>query len=119
MKPLGWIGSAKNDLLAFPADVVRELGYALYEAQKSGKHVSAKPLKGFGGAGILEIVEDHDGGTYRAVYTVRFADVIYVLHVFQKKSHRGVATPQDEIEKIKSRLKRAEEEHRTWQKNQP
>lgn len=90
MKLLGWIGRAKDDLLAFPADVVREIGHALYEAQKGGKHDSAKPLKGFGGAGVLEIVDDHRGDAYRAVYTVRFAGVIYALHAFQKKSRKAL-----------------------------
>jgi phage-related protein len=114
MKPLGWVGSAKEDLLAFPEEAVREIGHALYVAQLGGRHRSAKPLQGFGGAGVLEIVEDHDGAAYRAVYTVRFAEVIYVLHAFQKKSKKGVATPQQEIEKVRARLKRAEEEYARW-----
>lgn len=87
------------------------IGYALYIAQRGGKHGDAKPLRGFGGAGILELVEDHAGDTYRAVYTVRLASRIYVLHVFQKKSKTGAKTPKPEIELIRSRLKRAEEEH--------
>jgi phage-related protein len=116
MKILGWIGSAKEDLLAFPADVVREIGHALYVAQMGGKHNAAKPLKGFGGARVLEIVEDHDGDAYRVAYTVRFADVVYVPHAFQKKSRKGIATPPQEMEKVKSRLKRAEEEHVAWQR---
>jgi phage-related protein len=90
------------------------IGYALYIAQRGGKHADAKPLRGFGGPGIVEIVEDHAGGTYRAVYTVRLAGRIYVLHVFQKKSKSGIKTPKPEIELIKSRLKRAEEEHARW-----
>ncbi len=90
------------------------IGYALYIAQRGGKHADAKPLRGFGSAGILEIIEDHAGDTYRAVYTVRLAGRIYVLHVFQKKSKRGIKTPKPEIELIRSRLKRAEEEHTTW-----
>src|SRR5713101_2856030 len=92
IKPVVWIGSAKADLSAFPEEVKDSLGFALYMAQQGGKHSSAKPLRGFGGAGVLEIVEDHDGGTYRAVYTVRFAGRIYVLHSFQKKSKSGIAT---------------------------
>jgi phage-related protein len=96
----GLVGTAKEDLLAFPDEVVREIGHALYVAQIGGKHASAKPLKGFGGASVLEIVEDFDGDAYRAVYTVRFAEAVYVLHAFQKKSTKGVATPQREIDKV-------------------
>jgi len=84
-----------------------------------GKHHSAKPLKGFGGASVLEIVENHDGESYRAVYTVRFEKVVYVLHAFQKKSKTGIATPPQEIEKVKARLKRAAEEHALWQSENP
>ncbi|MGO9472153.1 MAG: type II toxin-antitoxin system RelE/ParE family toxin [Rhodomicrobium sp.] len=119
MKPLGWIGSARDDLLAFPEDVVREMGYALFVAQLGGKHGSAKPLKGFGGAGVLEVVEDHEGDTYRAVYTVRFSEVVYVLHAFQKKSKHGIAMPPQEMDKIRSRLKRAGEEYEAWKKLNP
>jgi phage-related protein len=115
MKPLGWVGSAKNDLLGFPASVVREIGHALYVAQIGGKDSTAKPLQGFGGAGVLEIVEDYAGNAYRAVYAVRFAEVIYVLHAFQKKSTRGVATPRQEIEMVRTRLRQAEEEYQRWQ----
>jgi phage-related protein len=112
---LGWIGTAKEDLLSFPDAVVREIGHALYVAQIGGKHASAKPLKGLSGAGVLEIVEDFDGDTYRAVYTVRLADIVYVLHAFQKKSKKGIATPRREIDIIKARLRRAEEEYAAWQ----
>jgi phage-related protein len=112
IKPLIWIGSARADLSAFPEEVKDAVGYALYIAQQGGKHPDAKPLHGFGGAGILEIVENHVGDTYRAVYTVRLAGRIYVLHAFQKKSKAGIKTPKSEIDLIKSRLKRAEEEHR-------
>jgi phage-related protein len=111
IKPVVWIGSTKADLTSFPEDVKDAIGYALYIAQRGGKHADAKPLRGFGGAGILEIVEDHAGDTYRAVYTVRLAGRIYVLHVFQKKSKTGIKTPKPEVELIKSRLKRVEEEH--------
>ena len=114
LKPLGWIGTARDDLLAFPEKVVREVGHALYIAQQGGKHPSAKPLKGFGGAGVVEIVEDHDGDSFRAVYTVRFAAVVYVLHAFLKKSKSGIGTPPKEIKKIQARLKVAEEEYRQW-----
>jgi len=98
---------------AMPEDVRDVFGKALFVAQLGGKHDAAKPLKGFTGAGVLEVVEDHDSDTYRAVYTVRFSDAVYVLHVFQKKSKKGIATPQEEIEKIKGRLKLAEELHKS------
>ena len=111
-KPLYWIASTREDLKAFPRPVQQAMGVALRDAQKGGKHDSAKPLKGFKGSGVLEVVQDHDGDTYRAVYTVRFAESIYVLHVFQKKSKRGVKTPKSVIDLIKARLKRAEREHR-------
>jgi len=117
-KPVVWIGTTKADLTSFPEDVKDAIGYALYIAQGGGKHADAKPLRGFSGAGILEIVEDHAGDTYRAVYTVRLAGRIYVLHVFQKKSKTGIETPKPEIELIKSRLKRAEEEHARWLEGQ-
>ena len=114
IKPVVWIGSSRTDLASFPEDVKDAIGHALYIAQRGGKHADAKPLWGFGSAGILEIAEDHAGDTYRAVYTVRFAGRIYVLHVFQKKSKAGIKTPKPEIDLIKSRLKRAEEEHARW-----
>lgn len=115
IKPVVWIGNTKADLTSFPEDVKDAIGYALYITQRGGKHADAKPLRGFGGASILEIVENHVGDTtYRAVYTVRLAGQIYVLHVFQKKSKSGIKTPKPEIELIKSRLKRAEEEHARW-----
>ena len=85
-KPVRWVGSSKADLSAFPADVKSRVGGALWEAQLGGKAPYAKPLRGFAGAGVLEVVDDFDGDTYRAVYTVRFASVVYVLHAFQKKS---------------------------------
>ncbi len=113
-KPLFWIGSSLDDLREFPEDTIRVMGFALRRAQDGGKHVSAKPLKGFGGAGVMEIVEDDDGNTYRAVYTVKFAGVIYVLHAFQKKSTKGISTPKHEIDLIKERLKRAEEHYSDW-----
>jgi phage-related protein len=116
MKPLGWIGSSREDLRAFPRHVQHEIGVALTVAQFGGKHPAAKPLRGFGGAQVLEVVEDHDGDTYRAVYTVRFADVLYVLHCFQKKSTRGVKTSQRDIEMIKARLRRAQEDYNAWRK---
>jgi len=118
IKPVAWIGSSKADLSAFPEEVKDSIGFALYVAKQGGKHRDAKPLRGFGGAEILEIVDDFDGDTYRAVYTVRFAGRVYVLHVFQKKSKTGIKTPKAEINLIQSRLKRAEEEHKTWLERQ-
>lgn len=90
------------------------MGYALYVAQRGRKHQQAKPLKGFGGAGVLEVVQHFDGNSYRAVYTVRFAGRVYVLHAFQKKSKRGIATPRADIDLVKARLKRAETIHAEW-----
>jgi phage-related protein len=106
--PLEFIGSSEDDLFKFPLEVKRVIGFALRAAQKGGKHPDAKPLTGFGGAGVLEIISDFDGNTFRAVYAVKFKGVIYVLHAFQKKSKKGVKTPQTEIDKIKSRLKQAQ-----------
>jgi phage-related protein len=108
MRALAWIGSSLDDLRELPDDVQDSFGYALYLAQAGEKHASAKPLKGFKGAGVLEVVENHDGETYRAVYTVRLASAVYVLHVFQKKSKRGIATPKADIDLIRQRLKTAE-----------
>jgi len=118
-KPVHWIGSSKEDLKAFPADVRWRVGGALWDAQIGEKAPFAKPLKGFGGAGVLEIVDDFDGDAYRAVYTVRFAGIDYVLHAFQKKSRRGIATPRRELNLIAARLKRAREEYAEWSKNKP
>ncbi|MCE9626473.1 MAG: type II toxin-antitoxin system RelE/ParE family toxin [Candidatus Eisenbacteria bacterium] len=110
-KPLFWVGSSRADLSAFPPPVKEVMGFALHLAQVGGRHIDTKPLKGFGGAGVVEIVEEHDGSAYRAVYTVRFAGAVYVLHAFQKKSKRGIATPKAELDLVKARLKRAEEHH--------
>jgi phage-related protein len=107
VKPLLWVASTKKDLLALPAEVIDTLGYALHLAQTGRKHEQTKPLHGFGSAGVLEIVEDWQGNTYRAVYTVRFAAAVFVLHVFQKKAKRGIATPKQDIDLIKDRLKTA------------
>lgn len=106
---LYWVGSSKKDLLALPEEVVDVFGYALYLAQVGRMHDQAKPLKGFGSAGVLEVVEDGEGGTYRAVYTVRFESAVYVLHVFQKKAKRGIATPKSDLDLIRHRLKAAEQ----------
>jgi phage-related protein len=114
VKPVRWIGSSRDDVRAFPEAVRLRIGGALWEAQTGGKAGWAKPLKGFGGVGVLEAVDDHDGDTYRAVYTVRFEGVVYVLHAFQKKSKSGIATPKHEIALIEQRLKRAREDHERW-----
>lgn len=111
LKPLHWIGSSLADLGDLPEPVRNTFGYALYIAQRGMRHDRAKPLKGFGGAGVLEIVESHDGNAYRAVYTVKFAQAAYVLHVFQKKSKKGVATPTSDIDLIRKRLKAAEDDY--------
>jgi phage-related protein len=108
-----WIGSSRDDLRRFSEAVQDEVGYAIYFAQRRRRHTSTKVLKGFGGAGVLEIIENDAGGTYRAAYTVKFAGVVYVLHVFQKKSKRGIQTPGTEIELIRRRLALAESHYRT------
>lgn len=110
-KELVWVGSSRKDLREFPPVVKRVFGVALFAAQLGERPPHAKPLSGFGGAGVLELVEDHNRGTYRAVYTVRFTDKIYVLHTFQKKSKSGIATPKRDIECIRQRLKIAERLH--------
>jgi phage-related protein len=104
-----WVGSSKKDLMAMPDEVKSAFGFALYLAQQGKKHQNAKPLKGFSGAGVLEVVEDYLGDTFRAVYTVKIAEVIYVLHCFQKKSKRGIETPKQEIDLIRDRLKMAQD----------
>ena len=107
-KPLEWIASSHKDLMALPSDVRRRFGYALSLAQIGDQDDAAKVLKGFGGAGVLEVVEDDAGGTYRAVYTVKFAEIVFVLHCFQKKSKSGIATPKPDMGIIRARLKVAE-----------
>lgn len=114
LKPVAWIASAKRDLKQFPEAVQDSLGDALQEVQYGRKPVHAKPLSGFGGASVLEITDDYDGDTYRTVYTVRFAEVIYVLHAFQKKSRRGIQTPKQEIDLVHARLRQAEAAYQEW-----
>ena len=109
LRPLVWMGSAKKDLLDCPDDVQQLFGYGLHQAQEGAKHEQAKPLKGFGGASVLEIVENDEIGTFRAVYTVRLETAVDVLHVFQKKSKKGIATAQADIDLIKARPKAARE----------
>ncbi|MGC1461181.1 MAG: type II toxin-antitoxin system RelE/ParE family toxin [Terracidiphilus sp.] len=108
LRSLRWIASAKKDLLAMPDKVQQTFGFALYQAQIGLLHADAKPLKGFGSAGILEVMESWQGNAYRAVYTVRFANAVYVLHCFQKKSKHGIGTPKPELDLIRERLKEAE-----------
>ena len=111
-RPVEWIGSSYRDFVSFPDAVQDTMGHALYLAQTGRLHSSAKPLKGFGGAGVVELVEDDQHGTYRAVYTVKFESAIYVLHAFQKKSKKEFKTPREEIELVRRRLKLAEEDDR-------
>ncbi len=118
-RPLDWAGSAKKDFLAFPAAVKDEIGNALGIAQFGGKHPSAKPWKGLG-SGVLEVVEDHAGDTYRAVYTVRFPEVVYVLHAFQKKSPKGIRTAGPDIDMVQRRLKSAQRDYEArYEKRKP
>src|SRR5665811_1795049 len=109
VKPVIWVGSSRKDLREFPEAVQDHIGYALYVAQRGGKHRDAKTLSGFGGAGIVEIVKDHRGDTFRAVYTLRYAGTVFVLHAFQKKSKTGRATPRRDMELIQQRLREAEQ----------
>ena len=115
VRPLFWVGSSKRDLLKLPGRVVDVFGYALFLAQTGGKHEQAKPLKGFSSAGVLEIVDDWEGNTYRAVYSVRFAESVFVLHAFQKKSKRGKSTPGRDMDLIRQRWKVAEQIAREMQ----
>jgi len=108
MKSLFWIGSSRKDIREFSDDVRDTFGYALFLAQNGQKHERAKPLRGFGSAGVLEVIESDSDGTYRVVYTVRFAHAVYVLHCFQKKSVSGISTAQQDIDLIRARLKQAE-----------
>ena len=109
LKPVVWVGSSRKDLRRFPDPIQREVGYAIYVAQRGGKHRDAKVLTGFGGAGVLEVVEDFRGDTFRAVYTLKFSDSVYVLHAFQKKSKSGRETPRRDVELIEQRLREAEQ----------
>ncbi len=109
LKPVTWVGTSLRDLREFPASVQDVMGYALYLAQRGSKHQDAKVLTGFGGAGVLEVIKDYRGDTFRGVYTLRFAGAVYVLHAFQKKSKTGRATPRREMDMIKQRLREAEQ----------
>ena len=116
-KPVEWVGSSRRDLKAFPRQVQRDVGQALFAAQCGEEYPSVKALKGFGGRAVLEIVAPYSSDAYRAIYTVRFAGVIYVLHAFQKKSTKGIATPQREIDLIRKRLADAERQFKERQKS--
>jgi phage-related protein len=116
-RPLEFLTAAYRDFTALPPQVQSKMGFALWRAQEGKKHPSVKPLTGFGGAGVLEVVEDHRGNAYRAIYTVRFDSAVYVLHAFQKKSKHGIATPKQEIDLVKARLKEAEAIHAKKQKD--
>lgn len=117
-KPVHWVGSTLDDLRKFPDQVREVIGHALRQAQLGAeKHPKAKPLKGFHGAGVLEVIADFDGDTYRAVYTIRFAGAVYALHAFQKKSKKGIETPKSDIDLVKQRLKAAEEDYKATQKS--
>ena len=115
LKPVIFIGSSRKDLKAFPDDVRDYVGHALYQVQMGRNILRAKPLFGCGGAGVIEIIKDYNTDTYRAVYTLKFDDVIYVLHAFQKKSKQGITTPKSDVALIKARLKLAEKHYRERQ----
>lgn len=108
LRELVWVGAAKGDLKSFPQKVQRAMGFALYRVQQGRTPATAKPLKGFGGAGVLEIMDNYDGATYRTIYTVRLSTGIYVLHAFQKKSTQGIATPRHELDVVHARLRQAQ-----------
>jgi len=116
MKPTYWIGSSKDDVSEFPTEVKKEIGFALFSAQHGETPLNSVPLAGFRGSKVPEVIVDYDGDTYRAVYTVKFKDALYVLHAFKKKSHKGISTPKHEINLIKSRLKVAEDDYKMRQK---
>ena len=115
LKAVSWVGSSRRDLRSFPASVRRDIGQALYAAQCGEEYPAVKALKGFSGRSVLEVVASDEAGTYRAVYTVRFQDAIYVLHAFQKKSKKGIATPKRSLEVIQQRLAAAERDYRERQ----
>jgi len=111
IRPLNWVGGSYRDYVRFPRPVQEEMGFALYLAQAGDRHPIAKTIKGFGGGGVVELATLHDGDAFRTVYTVKFADEVYVLHAFQKKSKRGIATPRSDIDLVRRRLKAAEEDY--------
>lgn len=111
MKPVHWVGSSKSDLLGFPREIIKQVGFCLSLAQEGSKAINAVPLVGFGGAGVLEVVADDDGDTYRAVYTVTLEDAVYVLHAFKKKSKTGRETPRRDMAMVRRRLRVAQDDH--------
>ena len=115
LKPLIWIGSSRRDLRAMPEEVRRHMGQALYSAQRGFTDPAAKPLKGFGGTRVMEVVGRYKMGAYRAVYAAHFENAVYVLHVFQKKSKRGIATPKSDVDLINKRFAEATEDYRRRQ----
>ena len=117
IKPVWWIGSTKKDLLALPEEVQHQIGFALFQVQGGKMPAEAKPLKGYGGASVQEIVVDFNRDTYRTVYTIRFTERIYVLHVFKKKAKSGIATPKSDLELIERRLKQAAEMEKNRRKS--
>jgi len=118
LKPVEFIGTSKKDLSGFPDPVKQDIGHALFVAQQGNRAPNAKTLQGFGGGTVVEIVEDHDGDTYRCVYTTRLKRAIYVLHAFQKKSKRGRRTPKHELDLVQARLKEAEDRDRGAERSQ-
>ena len=114
-KPIKWVGSAKRDLDGMPEEVKDVFGHAIDLAQTGGKHPDTKVMTGFGSAGVLEVVENHQGDTFRAVYTVKFPGWVYVLHCFQKKSKSGIATPEPDLDLINTRMKAAKHDFEVWQ----
>jgi phage-related protein len=115
-KPLLWVASSKSDLMAMPDDIIDDFGFGLHQAQNGKVPDIGKPLHGFGGRSVMELVRDDRGGTFRAVYTVQFPEIVAVLHCFQKKSKKGIKTPKQDVELIHARLKRAEEMYMEWKK---
>jgi phage-related protein len=118
LRPVEFVGSSKKDLSAFPGPVKQDIGHALFVAQQGGRAPNAKTLQGFAGGSVVEIVEDHDGDTYRCVYTTKLKRAIYVLHAFQKKSKRGRRTPKHENDLIQARLKEAEDRDRQAERSE-
>jgi phage-related protein len=114
-RPVVWVGSSRRDLRAFPREVRRDIGRALYAAQEGETDPATKPMPGFGGGSVVEVLAHHRGDTWRTVYAVRFAEAIYVLHAFQKKSKSGIATPKKDVELIRQRLAEAGRMHRERQ----
>jgi phage-related protein len=114
LRPLLWIASSKRDFVEMPDDVTDDFGHWLFQVQKGKVPKNAKALSGFGGAKIMELWKDNGDGTFRAIYTVKYSDVVIILHAFQKKSKKGIETPKQDKELIHSRIKLAEVVYREW-----